>query len=305
MPTPLPPFDLDLLRTFVAVVDNGGFTRAAERVGRTQSTVSLAIKRLEKGLGKRLFDRDPGRQLALTAVGEVLLTYARPILKLSDEARVRLLEPETGGTVRLGTPEDFATTHLPNVLARFTRAYPDVALEVNCDFTLNLLDGFSKGQYDLVLLKREPQGPAGGTNIWREVLVWTASPRLTLSTDAPIPLVLAPPPDIYRKRALSCLEAAKRAWRITYTSPSLAGLQAAVVAGLGATVLPTEMVPPGLVLLGDQHGLPAVPDAEIALYRAPGPLTRAAELLASHIVHSLEKAPNRQPIGPLLKISST
>jgi DNA-binding transcriptional LysR family regulator len=161
MPTPLPPFDLDLLRVFVAVVDNGGFTRAAERVGRTQSTISLAIKRLEEGLGNRLFDRQPGRPLALTAVGETLLTYARPLLKLADEARLRLLEPETGGTVRLGTPEDFATTHLPDVLARFARAHPRVSLEVNCDFTLNLLDGFSKGQYDLVLLKREPQGPAG------------------------------------------------------------------------------------------------------------------------------------------------
>lgn len=294
MPTPLPPFDLDLLRVFVTVVDNGGFTRAAERVGRTQSTISLAIKRLEEGLGNRLFDRQPGRPLALTAVGETLLTYARPLLKLADEARVRLLEPETGGTVRLGTPEDFATTHLPDVLARFARAHPRVSLEVNCDFTLNLLDGFSKGQYDLVLLKREPQGPAGGTNVWREVLVWAASPRLVLAENKPIPLVLAPSPDIYRRRALACLDSAKRQWRIIYTSPSLAGLQAAVVAGLGATVLPTEMVPPGLVLLGGQHGLPALPDAEIALYRAPGQLTRAAELLASHIVNSLENAQVRQ-----------
>jgi DNA-binding transcriptional LysR family regulator len=288
MPTPLPPFDLDLLRTFVAISDNGGFTRAAERVGRTQSTVSLQVKRLEDGLGRRLFEREPGRDLLLTPDGEILLTYARKILRLGDEARSRLMEPDLDGRVRFGTPEDFATVHLPDVLARFARAHPRVALEVNCDFTANLLDGFWKGQYDLVLFKREPQGPGGGVGVWREVLVWAASPRLVLDREEPLPLVLAPVPDVYRKRALAGLDAVGRAWRIVYTSPSLNGLQAAVKAGLGATVLPSEMVPPGLALLGPEHGLPPVPDAEIVLYRAPGTLSRAAELLAEHIIHSLE-----------------
>jgi DNA-binding transcriptional LysR family regulator len=288
MPTPLPPFDLDLLRTFVAIVDNGGFTRAAERVGRTQSTVSLQIKKLEDGLGRRVFERDSGRDLQVTPEGEILLTYARQILRLSDEARSRLLEPDIAGTVRLGTPEDFATVHLPEVLARFTRAHPHVALEVNCDFTVNLLDGFSKGQYDLVLFKREPQGKGGGVGVWCEVLVWAASPRLVLAPGEPLPLVLAPVPDVYRKRALASLDAAKRRWRIVYTSPSLNGLQAAVRAGLGLTVLPKEMVPTGFVFMGPEQGLPPLPDTEIVLYRAPGALSRAAELLAEHIVHSLE-----------------
>lgn len=290
MPTPLPPFDLDLLRTFVAIVDNGGFTRAAERVGRTQSTVSLQIKKLEDGIGRRVFEREPGRDLLLTPEGEILLTYARQILRLGDEARSRLMEPDAGGAVRIGTPEDFATIHLPEVLARFARAHPRVSLEVNCDFTVNLLEGFSRGQYDLVLFKREPQGPGGGVGVWREVLVWAASPRLLVERDAALPLVLAPVPDVYRKRALASLDAAGRAWRIAYTSPSLAGLQAAVKAGLGVTVLPKEMVPPGFVILGPDQGLPALPDTEIVLYRAPGALPRAAELLAEHIVHSLETA---------------
>jgi DNA-binding transcriptional LysR family regulator len=291
MSTPLPPFDLDLLRTFVAIVDSGGFTRAAERVGRTQSTVSLQIKKLEDGLGRRVLAREPTRELLLTPDGEILLTYARQILRLSDEARSRLMQPEVAGTVRLGTPEDFATTHLPEVLARFARAHPRVTLDVNCDFTVNLLDGFSKGQYDLVLFKREPQGKGGGVGVWREVLVWAAAPRLVLAADEPLPLVLAPVPDVYRKRALASLDAIKRPWRIVYTSPSLNGLQAAVRAGLGVTILPREMVPPGLVVLGQaEHHLPPLPDTEIVLYRAPGGLSRAAELLAEHVVHSLEAA---------------
>jgi DNA-binding transcriptional LysR family regulator len=300
MPTPLPPFDLDLLRSFMAIADCGGFSRAAERIGRTQSTISLQIKRLEAGLGQSLFQREAGRggRSVLTPQGEVLLTYARQILHISYEARSRLMEPEVDGLVRLGTPEDFATVHLADVLAQFARTHPRVALAVHCDFTMNLLDGFSKGQYDLVLFKRalQPGQPpdvaqGGGTGVWREALVWVAGRRLVLSNTEPLPLVLAPAPDIYRRNALSALDAACRPWRIVLTSPSLAGLQAAVRAGLGVTILPREMVPPDLVVLGDpSHDLPAVPATEIVLYRAPGSPSPAATRLGDHIVQSLEAA---------------
>lgn len=288
MPTPMPPFDLDILRTFVAVVENGGFTRAAGRLGLTQSTVSIHVRRLEDGLGQRVFVRDR-REHSLTAAGETLLAYARRILSLADEARIRLLEPDVGGVVRLGTPEDFATLHLPDVLSRFTRAHPQVVLEVNCDFTANLLDGFSKGLYDLVLCKREPQGGGDGTKVWREPLVWAGSERLRLASDQPVPLVLAPSPDIYRRRALAALDEANRPWRIVYTSPSLAGVQAAVRAGLGVAVLPKDMVAPGLVVAGAAAALPELPDTELALYRAPGVASKASDMLAEHIVRSLEQ----------------
>jgi DNA-binding transcriptional LysR family regulator len=300
MPTPLPPFDLDLLRSFMAIADCGGFSRAAARIGRTQSTISLQIKRLEAGLGQSLFQREGGRggRTVLTPQGEVLLNYARQILHISDEARSRLMEPEVDGVVRLGTPEDFATVHLADVLARFARAHPRVALTVNCDFTVNLLDGFSKGQYDLVLFKRglQPGQPpdgaqAGGTGVWREALVWVAGPRLVLPDAGTLPLVLAPAPDVYRRGALAALDAAGRPWRIVLTSPSLAGLQAAVRAGLGVTILPREMVPPDLVVLGEAtYRLPALPATEIVLYRAPGAASPAATRLGDHIVQSLEGA---------------
>ncbi|EKV32269.1 Transcriptional regulator, LysR family [Caenispirillum salinarum AK4] len=300
MPTPLPPFDFDLLRSFVAVADHGGFTRAAARLGRTQSAVSLQIKRLEEALNQQVFIRDR-RGIYLTTEGEILLTYARRLLKTADEARVRLLEPDVGGVVRLGTPEDFATLHLPDVLSRFARAHPQVSLEVNCDYTANLLEGYGKGQYDLVLCKREPQGggamSAGGSgpeadeaaSVWREPLVWAGSERLSLPPEAEVPLVLAPNPDIYRRRAVSALDAAGRHWRTVYTSPSLAGIQAAVRAGLGVTILPKEMVRPGLMMLGPDQGLPELADTEIVLLRAPGTTAKAAGLLAEHITRSLGK----------------
>ncbi len=295
MPTPPPPFDLDILRTFVAIVDAGGFTRAAGRVGLTQSSVSLQIRKLERGLGKPVFSRE-SRDVRLTVEGEILLGYARQVLRMTDEVRSRLMEEEVAGTVRLGTPEDFATVHLPEVLARFARAYPRVSLEVNCDFTVNLLDGFSRGLYDLILFKREAQAAAEGPMVWREVLEWVGSPRVVVGEGEAIPLVLAPAPDVYRKRALAALEAEGRPWRVAFTSPSLAGLQAAVVAGLGITVLPRGMVAEGMRLVGPDLGLPSLPDTEIVLRRARGALSRAADLLSEHIVQSLARENETRPV---------
>jgi DNA-binding transcriptional LysR family regulator len=281
------PFDLDVLRTFVMIVDAGGFTRAGERLGRTQSTISLQMKRLEEALGRQIIQRG-ARGIALTADGDLFLSYARRILGLADEARSRLMDSEVEGTVRLGTPEDFATVHLPGVLARFARSHPKVTLDVRCDFTLNLLDAFGKGEFDLVLFKREPQGPSGGVRVWREPLVWAAGGRAMHHSEGPVRLVLSPPPCVYRKRAIQALEAENRDWQVVYTSPSLAGVQAAVQAGLGATVLPREMVPSSLEVIGPEQGFPALEDTEIALYKAAGNRSKAVERLAEYIVRSLE-----------------
>ncbi|HRK95334.1 MAG TPA: LysR family transcriptional regulator, partial [Rhodospirillales bacterium] len=168
--------DIDLLRTFATIADAGTFTRAGERLHRTQSTISLQVKRLEDLLGRQLLERN-ARMVRLTPEGEVLLSYARQILRTNDEAVSRLREPELAGVVRLGTPEDFATTHLPDVLAAFAKSHPRVALEVTCDLTLNLLARFHEGEFHLVLVKREPQAAAGGVRVWREPLVWVGNDR--------------------------------------------------------------------------------------------------------------------------------
>jgi DNA-binding transcriptional LysR family regulator len=287
------PFDFDLLRSFVAVAENRGFTRAAARVGRTQSTVSLQIKKLEDSLARPLFERG-SRDLHLTSDGEMLLVFARQILKLAEEARMSMMEADVEGSVRLGTPEDFATVYLPNVLAQFARTHPRIVLDVNCNFSANLLEGFSRGEYDLVLIKREPAGPVGGIAVWRDVLVWVGSPGFKLDPGQPVPLVLGPAPDVYRKRALSALESVKIPWRVVFTSPSSEGLLAAVRAGLGVTVLSKDMVPEGFLLMDTHHGLPILPDAEIALYQAPGKASRASQLLSDVIINALEISPTRR-----------
>jgi DNA-binding transcriptional LysR family regulator len=284
---PLRNLDLDLLRSFVTIADTGSFTRAGERLGRTQSTVSLQVKRLEEQLGRSVFERTP-RTLRLTAEGERLLGVARQILRLNDSAIAELFEPDIAGGVRLGVPEDFATAHLPSVLAAFTEAHPLVELEVTCDLTLNLLERFNSGAFDLVLVKREPTAPMRGMRVWREPLVWVARDRLAIADMAVVPLIVSPQPCVYRKRAVEALEEAGLRWRVAYTSTSLAGSQAAVRAGLGISVLPREMVPAFLTPIGVEAGLPPLYDTEIALIEAAG-LSETAHRLAQHIVAALER----------------
>ena len=279
----------DLLRAFVAVVECGGFSQAAERLLRGQSAVSLQVKRLEDRLGVKLLDRNP-RRVALTPEGELLLDRARRILRLNDELVAQFSEVELSGLVRLGAPEDFATSHLPAVLARFARAHPRVALEVTCELTLEVIERFRTGGLDIALVKREPLGGIGGIRVWREPLVWVAGDRRLAEPDGPLPLAVSPRPCVYRKRATDALDAAGRSWRIAYTCGSLAGTHAAVRAGLGVTVLPKAMVPHDLTMLDAvSFGLPDLADTEMALLSAPQ-LSPAAQRLRDVIVRELEHA---------------
>ncbi len=288
-PNPMPAqsqLDLDLLRTFVTIAEMGGMTRASERLLRSQSTISLQLKRLETRIGYRLLDRTP-RSLRLTSEGERLLPEARALLALHDAILQRNSDAPVEGVIRLGTPEDFATTHLPLVLARFARSHPRLTLEVTCDLTLNLLDRFREGEFDLVLAKREIGRSADGVRVWREPLVWVAAEDFVLPAEGRLPLVVSPAPCVYRKRATESLERAGRDWRIAYTCGSLAGTLAAVRAALGVAVLPKEMVPAGFRILADPQ-LPDLRDTEIALLTAPTH-NRAVHRLAEHIVRSLER----------------
>ncbi|MFA9200443.1 MAG: LysR substrate-binding domain-containing protein [Cypionkella sp.] len=280
--------DPELLRAFVTVVDAGGFSAAAQRLLRGQSAVSLQVKRLEDRLGVRLLERGP-RHLMLTGEGEAVLERARRILALNEELAARAREPEMAGVVRLGTPEDFATTRLPGILASFTRAFPKVALEVTCELTLEVLDRFHAGGLDLALIKREPAGPAEGTRVWREPLVWVGADHAAAApAQGPLPLVCSPRPCLHRKRATNALDAAGRPWRIAYSCQSLSGNHAAVRAGLGVAVLPLDMVPHDLVILNEaDSGLPDLADTEMALITA-AVLPPPAERLREYIVRDLE-----------------
>lgn len=281
------PFHIDtlLLKSFIATAETKSFSKAAEIVGRSQSAVSLQIKKLETGLKAPLFERT-SREVMLTEQGEIFLGYARRIIELQWEAFSRLTEPEVRGEITFGVPEDFATHYLPEILAGFAKHHPQVQLHVVCDLTLNLLREFQKGRLDIALLKRDPERVKGGTKVWREPLVWAAAEHYQIKS--PIPLVLSPQPCIYRARAIAALDRVSKPWQIAYSSPSLAGTIAAVRGGLGVTVLPANMIPQGIMPLSGQTKLPKLVDSEVALMRRDN-LSEAGKVLAAHITRSLEQ----------------
>ncbi|MGB7833781.1 MAG: LysR family transcriptional regulator, partial [Xanthobacteraceae bacterium] len=197
--------DLDLLRSFVSVVDAGGFTRAGERVHRTQSTVSQQIKRLEDTVRRALLHRN-GKGVVPTEEGERLLSYARRILALADEAHQVVAQSAGEGVVRLGLPEDFAASRLAQVLAGFARSRQGARLDVRCDLSVRLREDLDRGELDLILFKRNI-GERSGIVYWPERLRWIASRRRKLDVRCdPVPLVAFPQGCLYRNRAIHALE---------------------------------------------------------------------------------------------------
>jgi DNA-binding transcriptional LysR family regulator len=266
--------DLALLRTFVALADTRSFSRAGARVGRSQSAVSAQIRRLEDGFGRHLVARDT-RNVALTAEGERLLGPARQMIAAADALRERFRGPEISGEVRFGSPEDFASAYLPEVLAGFARAHPAVRLTVSCQLTLPLIEAFEAGALDVVVVKEDPGARTPGARVlWREELVWVGAVQ-----GGVVPLVLSPAPCVYRRRAVAALDAAGRAWREVFVSPSFAGMAAAVRAGLGVAVMPRAMLPAGLELA---EGLPALEAAEISIL-SPARAAPAVAALAAFV----------------------
>jgi DNA-binding transcriptional LysR family regulator len=274
--------DIDLLRSFVSVVDAGGFTRAGERVHRTQSTVSQQIRRLEETLGRELLHRN-GKQATPTEEGERLLSYARRILALAEEARDVVAKPTGDGVVRLGIPEDFAAYRLAELLSEFARSRPGLRLDVRCGLSVRLARDLERGELDLALFKRDV-GEGGGIATWPERLHWVTSRRHPIDArSGSVPLAVFEQGCLYRNRAIHALEAADRPWHVAYTSPNLPGIQAAVSAGLGVSILPDVAILADHQVLGRYDGFPPIPNTELALVAAPDatPATRRlADVLA-------------------------
>lgn len=274
--------DTGLLRAFVALAETLSFSRTAERIGRSQSAVSMQIRRLEEILGCPLFRRDK-RNVEITAEGEALLGDARRILALSEAMVARMREPDVAGEVRFASPEDFATQYLPEILAAFAAKHPRVRLHVTCDLTLRLVEALGRGEQDLIVVKQDPADPYPASRpLWRERPVYVARERARpdRAGGERVPLVVSPAPCVYRRRAVNALDEAGLPWDVAYTSPSFAGTVAAVRAGLGVTVLPRTMVPEGLAALDGALGWPALPEVEIALLAAPRATPATAALAA-------------------------
>ncbi len=262
-------FDALTLECFLAVTETCSFTRAADKVARTQSAVSQQITKLEKQIGKSLFVR--GKNLTLTSEGEILLTYARKIIQLNRDAMDRFKQPELHGEVRFGLPEDFASVFLSEVLTEYASLHPRILLNVECDLTPHLFNRFKKKEFDLVLVKmNRPEDFPNGMDVWSEALEWVGNAELFDLEEHPVPLVLSPQPCVYRARAISSLEQRNKKWRIVFSSHSYAGTVAAVKAGMGVTVLPRNMVPKDLEIIRTNKDIPNLDDTHISLLKHHG-----------------------------------
>lgn len=289
----LPPgLDPDLLRAFVLIAEGGSVTRAAARVGRTQSAVSMQIKRLEEFLGKPLLVRQ-GRGLSPTPHGAWLLDRARQVLALNDQIIAGFWEPALVGHVRLGVPDDYALRWLPGILADFAETHPAVEVEVVCFNSEALAGQLDAGLLDLALLTEGHAAPGWvGQEVWRGPLRWVGSARHGTHRRDPLPLVLAQDGCTWRQAALDALGGAGRAARVTYNSATQAGCFALALAGLGVTVSTTAPLPEGLAWLGAGDGMPPLPAMGIELLQSRGVAgSPAAMALSAGIVRGFAEAP--------------
>lgn len=252
------------LQCFIAAAETASFTKAAERVSRTQSAVSQQIAKLENLLGKVLFKRS--KTLELTSDGEIFLNYARQIFSLHRETIDLFKEPDLKGEVRFGIPDDFASVFLYEVLSEFISVHPNISLHIECDLTMNLYENFKKKKLDLVLLKMpRPKDLKLATDLSSEKLCWVGNQKLAKNPKE-IPLVLSPKPCVYRKAAIDALNEKKIKWKIAFSSHSYSGTIAAVRAGLGLTILPQKMIPKDLITIRSEL-LPKLENSHISLLK--------------------------------------
>src|SRR6516162_9095308 len=278
--------DIEQLRSFIAIVETGSFTRAAEIVHKTQSAVSMQMKRLEERLDRPIFARD-GRASKLTEDGERLLDYARRIVKLNLEALATFSDAELTGRVRLGVPDDYADRYLPEIMARFSRAYPGVELTVVCEPSSALFERIDANELDLAIVTN-CDGNRLSEIFRQERLLWVASNRHATHLEERLPLALGRPSCNWRQTAIDRLEQIGRAYRVLYTSANSGAVAAAVLSGLAVSVFPESGLRPGMRVLSPGEGFPELPSCRIGLMRNPHERVKLADALAEHIISSLD-----------------
>ncbi len=256
---------IDWLKCFVSVVDAGSLSGATEEVHRSQSAVSMQIKKLEAAVGRQLLIRGP-RHLELTADGQKLLGYARRLLDLHGEAKAAFHGEELTGRIRIGVPDDYAARYLTPVLKRFAPRHGGVEIELNCEQSSALIPRVENGELDLALVSRDHA--RRGTFLFHEPLVWVGSPQFELWRRDPLPIAVYEAASLARRNAINSLALQGRRYKVVYNSSSLAGQFAAVESGLAIAALTRCCIPEHLQILGREHGLGPVEPVEVAVYRS-------------------------------------
>ncbi|MEG3765602.1 LysR family transcriptional regulator [Alteromonas sp. 14N.309.X.WAT.G.H12] len=276
---------LDNLRTFVSVIEQGGYAKAGDWLGRSQPAISLQIKKLEEQLGKKLFTKVGQRHMP-SSDGNWLYPKAKELLALND-AIFHALDPvPLSGRLRLGIPNEFASTLLPGIVGEFSKRYPDVSLEVTSSLSRDLLHASRRSQFDVILALVNPDEVAAGELVLEDDMVWVGDKTRPLKHE-PISLVLAPDGCMYRSRVIDQLKQQTRAWKISYTNADLSGLVAAIQQGLGITALARSSMPENLTVLKDSK-LPSLGKVNICLFNQDTQHPVVSRTLAEFIKSKLQ-----------------
>lgn len=279
------PLDLDQLQSFCAIADCGSFTEAARRVNKTQSAVSMQIKRLEERLGQSLLTRD-GRGVALTLHGEALYARARKMLRTNAEILDHFSDGDLSGSIRFGVPDDYAVRLLPVILSSFQRTHPKIAVDVTCMSSEHLLEGMRSGRYDLIVFTQGTDQNYG--ELFRtEKMFWVASHGGRALASEPLAIACGTQNCGWRKDAQEALDRTSIDYRIAYTSSNATAISSAVLSDLAVGFLPESALQPGMRVVNEERGLPRLGDAQIALMRASHAYGGIYDALANHIVQSM------------------
>jgi DNA-binding transcriptional LysR family regulator len=278
---------IDLLRTFVTVIELGGFSRAGEALGRTQPAISLQMRRLEAQLGTKLITTS-GRTIAVTEEGKALAMHARRMLLLNDEVVARFSRQRVDGRLRVGLPTDYAVAFLQGVLTEYGRAHPEVRLEIHCDLSHRLLEDLRRDKLDIVIAMTGQGVAQYLAREWIERPIWAAARGWVPVESEPVPIVAHPPGCEYRNRMTEALNAIQRQWRIVYCSPGISGLQKAVAAGLGVSALTRRTLTEEMRVLGEKDGFPRLADIRVGLFYKHPRQSDAGLLLVNDLITHLD-----------------
>lgn len=273
---------IDLLRTFITISEVGGYTRAAELLGRTQPAISLQIKRLDELLGVRLFTQT-GQKTVLTDDGQRLAVYARQILRMNDEAVAQFSAEPVDGPLRVGLPTDFSTAYLQEAILKYGRNNSDTELRIHCSLSANLLDELHRGDHDVIVALYSDEDNQYLSHHWIQQPLWVCSEEFKLAKGHPVPIVAHHEGCAYRERMTSVLSRERRQWNIVFSAPGIAELQSAVLSSFGVTALTQKTLLKGMRVLQEKEGFPVLPAIHVGIFYRHSQTSPAGLMLVEHM----------------------
>ena len=277
--------EFNQLATFVAIVDAGSITKAAASLHRTQAAISIQLKKLEESTGKQLLNRSYN-QFTLTREGEILLSYARKILNLSEEAFNAINDEEVSGVVRFGIPDGYARAFIQNSLRQFISRFPKIRIQIKNDNSHNLYKSLHDGELDLILATRDVQEP-GGELIRREKICWVAAKDYELNLSQPLPLALYEQGCAYRHNIVEKLNQNGKDWFVSFECQGVTGFDIAISNGLAISALSESLVKEEWRIIRPAEGLPDLGDIEIELHTLPGEVSEAIRCFAQELTQRI------------------